>query len=213
MSWERQPGESVKAFGAFRVYLELGPKRSLRLVSQKCTKSIPLLKRWSAKWHWRKRVRAYTSELAAEADRKAEKARDGRRDLAPIMSSLEVLARVSMLGRVSAVDLLNEKGEIDIADIRKRGLSYAVQSVKTTKTTYPNGAVSVRTELKIEPRRGLLQLLGDHHDLWGKQEPEEVFRRLLGIPRHRLPRMGMTDSVPGQLIEDGKEQSELKEGR
>ena len=38
--WERQERESDKAFAAFRVYLEMGPKRSLRAVAQKLGKSV-----------------------------------------------------------------------------------------------------------------------------------------------------------------------------
>src|SRR4051794_14613864 len=50
--YERQPGEPSVAFGAFVVYRDLGPERSLQKVSQKYAKGIPILKRWSALHRW-----------------------------------------------------------------------------------------------------------------------------------------------------------------
>lgn len=65
--WERQKGESVQAFGAFSIYLEMGAERSLRAVCQKCTKSIPLIKRWSSIHEWVERAAAYDAELHRKA--------------------------------------------------------------------------------------------------------------------------------------------------
>jgi hypothetical protein len=57
--FERQERESAKAFAAFSVYLGLGSERSLEAVAQKVTKSSRLVKRWSSRWQWGERVRAY----------------------------------------------------------------------------------------------------------------------------------------------------------
>src|SRR5206468_2953009 len=64
-SFEQQLKESAKAFAAFSVYLGMGPERSLEAVAQKITKSSRLLKRWSRKFDWPGRVRAYADRLAA----------------------------------------------------------------------------------------------------------------------------------------------------
>lgn len=73
--WERQKGESEKAFEAFRIYRDLGDDRSIPKVSQQCTKSESLLKRWSSKFNWIDRARDYDNELEKEAKAKAVKAR------------------------------------------------------------------------------------------------------------------------------------------
>lgn len=61
-SWERQPGESAKAFEAFELYCELGEERSIRKVAQKLLKSQPLMSRWSSQWKWVSRARDYDNE-------------------------------------------------------------------------------------------------------------------------------------------------------
>jgi hypothetical protein len=45
--WERQPGESEQAFGAWTQYMLMDPPRSLRRVGQELGKSHQLLDRWS----------------------------------------------------------------------------------------------------------------------------------------------------------------------
>ena len=68
--FDQQPRESSKAFAAFKTYLEMGSERSLDAVGQKLAKSTRLLKRWSAKFDWQARVKAYSAHLA-EVERTA----------------------------------------------------------------------------------------------------------------------------------------------
>ena len=65
--WERQEGESVKAYEAFQCYLNLGETRSQRLVSEQLSKSRQLISRWSANYQWVERVAAYENDLQSQA--------------------------------------------------------------------------------------------------------------------------------------------------
>ena len=64
MAFEKQPGESEKAFAAFAEYLNLGPERSLELVGRKLGKSKVQMERWSSRWQWGDRVDAHARHLA-----------------------------------------------------------------------------------------------------------------------------------------------------
>ncbi len=56
-SWQQQPGESAKAFGAFVLYRNMEPReRSLQRVASELTKSSSLIRRWSSRWDWQTRV-------------------------------------------------------------------------------------------------------------------------------------------------------------
>lgn len=65
--WERQPGESDKAWEAFRTYRDMAQDRSLRVVADTIGKSKSLVDRWSSRHQWNRR--AYEWEL--ELDRQA----------------------------------------------------------------------------------------------------------------------------------------------
>ena len=65
--WERQDGETPKAFEAFSVYLELGTIRSVRAAAQKCSKNASLFMRWSAANKWVERAAAHDEELRRQA--------------------------------------------------------------------------------------------------------------------------------------------------
>lgn len=71
--WERQPGESVQAFEAFKIYRDLGLKRSNQEVCKQLSKSRQLISRWKAAWNWDERVRAYDNALEREAHKEAVK--------------------------------------------------------------------------------------------------------------------------------------------
>lgn len=72
--WERQTGESSKAYRAFCIYRDLGPKRSLRRTAgvyynEKPGVNLGRIKLWSSKYHWVARCEAwddYQDELARE---------------------------------------------------------------------------------------------------------------------------------------------------
>lgn len=71
--WERQEGESVKAFEAFTIYLEMGDERSQQAVSRKLAKSRQLISRWSATYRWVERVAAYEADVQRKAHAAAVK--------------------------------------------------------------------------------------------------------------------------------------------
>lgn len=72
--WERQPGESARAYEAAQLYFTAGPDRAIAWVSQKLAKSVPFLKRWSRRWEWVARALAYDDWLAAQSKALLEKA-------------------------------------------------------------------------------------------------------------------------------------------
>jgi hypothetical protein len=64
LPFEKQPNESEKAFGAFAMYLSLGPERSLAAVARKAGKGKRQMEKWSGRWEWPARVAAYGAHLA-----------------------------------------------------------------------------------------------------------------------------------------------------
>lgn len=64
--WERKKGESSEAYAAFKLYYQMGDKRSCTRVVQKLNKSRALITGWCGKWNWVERARAYDNELARQ---------------------------------------------------------------------------------------------------------------------------------------------------
>ena len=60
--WEQQPGEGPKPWSAFTLYRDMGPDRSITKVARQYGKSRSLIERWSAKWRWVGRCRAWDAE-------------------------------------------------------------------------------------------------------------------------------------------------------
>lgn len=60
--WERQEGETPKAYEAFTVYRDMGIQRSVRKVARELSKSETLMARWSGAYDWVDRVAAWDSE-------------------------------------------------------------------------------------------------------------------------------------------------------
>lgn len=73
--WERQKGESEKAYEAFVAYRDMGEKRTIVAVCKKLEKSRTLIDRWKDRWEWKERIRAYDNDLEKEARAKAIKDR------------------------------------------------------------------------------------------------------------------------------------------
>jgi hypothetical protein len=66
--------ETAKAFHAFQIYRDLGPKRSLAKVARKLGISRQLIERWSRQHSWQKRIRALMIADAERSARAAEQA-------------------------------------------------------------------------------------------------------------------------------------------
>lgn len=60
--WERQPGETARAFEAFTVYRDMGADRSLRKAAQKLGKNSTTISEWSVKYEWVSRCAAWDAE-------------------------------------------------------------------------------------------------------------------------------------------------------
>lgn len=87
--WERQHGETSKAYEAFCVYRDLGPNRSIAKAGQSLGKNKVTLEQWSRKYEWVKRVSAWDTEqdrVAREAQLdEIKKMRKRHADLANAM--------------------------------------------------------------------------------------------------------------------------------
>jgi hypothetical protein len=78
--WEQQPGESARAFGAFCLYRDLGPRRSLRAAAaafygRTSAASERQVDKWSRAFGWVERASAWDRHLDAEARKAQEEAR------------------------------------------------------------------------------------------------------------------------------------------
>jgi len=62
----RGEGESDRACEAFRVYLELGPKRRYAAVGRKVGASLRTVRRWACDFDWRGRIKAYAAQAATQ---------------------------------------------------------------------------------------------------------------------------------------------------
>lgn len=60
--WERQPGETSRAFEAFCVYRDMGADRSIRKTEQKLNKNHTTIADWSRNNDWVKRCAAWDAE-------------------------------------------------------------------------------------------------------------------------------------------------------
>src|SRR5437762_9550358 len=76
-SWDRQMGESSKAYSHFRIYRDMGVSRSLRHMAglPGCTSVRRQLNRWSSRWRWVERCSQYDDHLEYQARLEQEKER------------------------------------------------------------------------------------------------------------------------------------------
>ncbi len=72
--WERQPGESAKAYNAFRLYRDAMEKRTLAKVAQTLGCSSTNVERWARRWAWTQRT--YEYDLVQEEEWRQQAARD-----------------------------------------------------------------------------------------------------------------------------------------
>ena len=104
--YDRQAGESDKAFEAFAVYRDMGANRSHDAVAQKLSKSSTIISRWASQHGWRERVSAYDDYMDAQARKKFE--------ADTIKRKADMLKRHALTGKI-----LQQKGVDYLTDAKK----------------------------------------------------------------------------------------------
>ncbi|HUR47831.1 MAG TPA: hypothetical protein VMZ27_18245 [Candidatus Saccharimonadales bacterium] len=61
---ESFPGESLEAYEFFQCFINIGPKRTLRMVAEILDMNINSVKQWSWKNHWFSRLQTHKNNLA-----------------------------------------------------------------------------------------------------------------------------------------------------
>jgi hypothetical protein len=69
--WDRQPKETTQAWEARRLYVQMGPSRSIDRVGQGLGKSRALMERWSVRWEWVLSAKAFDSYIDEIASKQA----------------------------------------------------------------------------------------------------------------------------------------------
>ena len=99
--WDRQYGESGRAYQAFCTYRDMGVDRSYAAVAQKLGKSKTIIDRWGSRWRWVERVAAYDTYLETEARKTAE---DERKKMAKRHAQQAMMFQEKVIKRLQALD-------------------------------------------------------------------------------------------------------------
>lgn len=143
--WERQQGESEKAFEAFQLYRDMGLKRSCNDVYTRLSKSRQLISRWKTQWNWDSRAIAYDNYLDAEARKEAVK---------NLKSMTKRHIKLSMQLQAKALEALQNMPieEMTAKDI-KEYIKLATELERFARTAEANfgddGGYSADSEVKI----------------------------------------------------------------
>jgi len=118
--WQRQPGESSRAFGRFCEYRDLGANRSLsrlgRLHADQAGWSLRALEELSVRWRWQARASAWDDD------------EDKARRLAQAQAAIEMAERQARddAARVRGEELLDAHRRVRAA-ARQTGVSHRVE--------------------------------------------------------------------------------------
>jgi hypothetical protein len=130
---QRLKGEPAKAFAAFCIFRDLGPRRSLReYIANKGGRHWP---RWSAQWNWVERASQFDSECdalrcQAEADSRCELEQERGR-------------------RKKENDKILWDNSLDMQTVLKKGLTAPITDVTQTKREVVDGKV-ITTITKVK---------------------------------------------------------------
>lgn len=96
--WEQQPGETDKAYNAFKMYYEMGYKRSFKKVAMALgSRSANYIGEWAIRYQWKERIRAWDSEKMREED-------ESRRELIRSTTELQ-LKQINSMRSVMSLPL------------------------------------------------------------------------------------------------------------
>src|SRR2546427_6116994 len=112
--WDRQPGESSKAYAHFCLYRDMGQERSLRKVAgdAKCISKVAQLRRWSPKWRWVERCQKYDEHLLLQDRLRQEKE---RKDMTTRHAKIAVLGQNLVVKGIEKLVADVEQGKRDLS--------------------------------------------------------------------------------------------------
>ena len=69
--WEKQQGESSKAYEAFCMYRDLGIGRQYTKTAEALKKNVSLINRWARRYEWKERADAWDKSVMEEGRKQA----------------------------------------------------------------------------------------------------------------------------------------------
>lgn len=168
--WERLEGEPSRWFQRFEMYRLQGNTRSIEAVYRsECEASGRAVKRpshiWykrADEWQWKTRAAAWDQYLIDQAAAEVE-----RKWRSKIMAEVEVLGRLSEMGRANINDFLTigKDGHItgfNEEALRERG--YLIKKISTSKGRTKS------ISLELYDGQSAVKTMGHHHQLFTNQE-------------------------------------------
>ena len=157
--WERNVGESTKAFSAFVVYRDMGMDRSMRKVAEHpdVNKSVGLIQHWFKKYEWKNRVDAWIDRLdSVKREVAEEEIKEMSRLQARVATKMMMLVDEA-LDKVNTKTLANRPTAMSsMVEISQRVARTALGLPATlTKVTQETTIIDV--EAAKEARQKLLQ--------------------------------------------------------
>lgn len=122
--WERQNGESKKAYEAFEIYRDQ-EKRSYAEVGRRLGKSKKQIEKWGSRWHWVVRVAGWDREIEREKIKASKKVRaaalDRQRAIAISLQTLAGYRVRELLNLYEKTRSLDEQVAIEVAQREAAG--------------------------------------------------------------------------------------------
>jgi len=210
--YDRLAGESDQAWQAFYTFRDMGVDRSLPQVAERCTKSTSLMKRWSAKYTWAERAKAWDSEqdrLRTDATNKAIAKATEKAVYQHEITQQKVLQETGNLAFARITDVIqweNEEGLVDSKDLPDN-VAASIESVEFSVTEEGKRYVK---KVKFHGKQPALTKLGENQKLWGKdggiQSPTANFFQFFleagrsGEIEREMKRRGLLPLAPGEVI-------------
>ncbi len=175
--WDRQPGESAKAFDAFGVYLNLGPTRSITKVAQTLNKSRTWLGTWSSKYKWVDRALAWDADVRkTELLETAEELKQSRKRRIQTAQTIHTLAVRELQRRTQLEGLtwaeIEERFLVEEKEGRKTVVSNDT-SVERQKNSWVRGFRSLTFPALLNTIRTYQnELRIDYDDIPSRREKE-----------------------------------------
>jgi len=112
--WDRQIGESSKAYSHYCIYRDMGVSRSLRHMAglPGCTSVRRQLNRWSSRWGWVERCQKYDDHLLHQDRLRQEKE---RRDMVSRHAKIAVLSQNLVVKGIEKLVAEVEQGRRDLS--------------------------------------------------------------------------------------------------